>query len=78
MQMNAREAFHLIELRSGQGGHPDYRRVCQRMHDLIADRHPLIAAAMSYVDHDSYDLARLEGERRASAKRAALGVSDPE
>ncbi len=79
-QLNAREAFHLIELRSGQGGHPDYRRVAQEMHRLIRDQagHRLIADAMSYVDHADYDLARLEGERRAAARRAALGISDPD
>jgi thymidylate synthase ThyX len=78
-QLSAREAFHLIELRTGQGGHPGYRRVCQEMHRLIRDvaDHRLIADAMSYVDHSDYDLARLEGERRAAAKRAALGIDDP-
>ncbi len=78
-QLNAREAFHLLELRSGQGGHPDYRRVAQQMHRLIRDEagHRLIADAMTYVDHADYDLARLEGERRAAAKRAALGIADP-
>lgn len=78
-QMNAREAFHLLELRTGAGGHPGYRRVCQEMHRLIGDQagHHLIAEAMSYVDHEDYDLARLEGERRAAAKRAALGIDDP-
>ena len=38
MTMNAREAMHLIELRTGQQGHPTYRRVCQDMHRLIADQ----------------------------------------
>ncbi len=78
--LNAREAFHLIELRTGQGGHPDYRRVCQDMHRLIGEQagHRAIADAMSYVDHNDYDLARLEGERRAAARRAAAGVADPE
>jgi thymidylate synthase ThyX len=78
-QLNAREAFHLLELRTGAGGHPDYRRICQEMHSEIRDRagHTTIADAMSYVDHSSYDLARLEGERRAAAKRAALGITDP-
>ena len=49
MQMNAREAMHVLELRSGQQGHPVYRRVVQQMHRLIADRagHHLIAEAMS-------------------------------
>jgi thymidylate synthase ThyX len=80
MQLNAREAFHLIELRTAPGGHPDYRRVCQEMHSLIRHRagHRAIADAMSFVDYARYDLARLEGERRAAAKRAALGVDEPE
>lgn len=78
-QLSAREAFHLIELRTGPGGHPGYRQVCQQMHNLIRDEagHHLIADAMTYVDHESYDLARLEGERRAAAKRAAMGIEDP-
>ncbi len=77
--LNAREAFHLTELRSGQGGHPDYRRVAQEMHRLIRDEagHRLLADAMRYVDYASYDLARLESERRAAAKRAARGLVDP-
>jgi thymidylate synthase ThyX len=80
LNLNARSAFHMIELRTQQGGHPDYRRVCQEMHRLIRDRagHHLIADAMSHVDYEDYDLARLETERRAAAKRAALGVIEPE
>ena len=38
MEMNAREAMHVIELRSAPQGHPAYRRVCQQMHTLIAER----------------------------------------
>ncbi|MDX2344727.1 MAG: FAD-dependent thymidylate synthase [Acidimicrobiia bacterium] len=78
-QLNAREAFHLLELRTGAGGHPGYRRVCQEMHRLIGDQagHHLIADAMKNVDHQDHDLARLEGERRAAAKRAAAGIADP-
>ncbi|MFQ5555010.1 MAG: FAD-dependent thymidylate synthase [Acidimicrobiia bacterium] len=78
-QLNAREAFHLLELRTVQGGHPDYRRVCQEMHRLIRDEagHHVIADAMRYVDHDNYDLARIETERKAAARRVALGIEDP-
>jgi thymidylate synthase ThyX len=73
MQFNAREAFHMLELRTGQQGHPDYRRVCQLMHQLIRDKagHTALADAMSYVDHGSYDLERLEAERSAEKKREA-------
>ena len=38
MDMNAREAMHVIELRTAPQGHPAYRRVCQQMHTLIAER----------------------------------------
>jgi thymidylate synthase ThyX len=71
MQMNAREALHLIELRSGPQGHPAYRRVAQQMHRAIAEvaGHRGIAAAMSHVDHGTTDLERLEAERRAERKR---------
>lgn len=80
MNLNAREAFHMLELRTQQGGHPDYRRVCQQMHEQIRDvaGHRRIADAMVYVDHADYELARLETERRAAAKRAAQGIADPE
>ena len=73
MQMTAREAMHLIELRSSPQGHPTYRKVAQQMHDLIDKTagHRVIAAAMKYVDYSDVDLERLEAERRADAKRRA-------
>ena len=72
MQMNAREAMHILELRTTPQGHPSYRRVCQEMHRLIADQagHHALAGAMSFVDHQHYDLERLEAERLAEARRA--------
>ena len=74
MQMNAREAMHLIELRSSPQGHPAYRRVAQRMLELIRDHagHRAIAASMSHVDHSSVELERLESERRTESRRRAL------
>jgi thymidylate synthase ThyX len=73
MQMNAREAMHLVELRSTPQGHPTYRRVAQEMHRLIDEVHPAIAASMTFTDHSSVELERLEAERRTEAKRKALG-----
>ena len=79
VRMNAREAFHMLELRTQQGGHPDYRRICQIMHHQIRDiaGHHRIAAAMGFVDHEDYELARIESERKAAARRAAAGVAEP-
>ena len=69
MHVNAREAMHLIELRSTPQGHAVYRRIAQRMHRLIEDVHPAIAGAMSFVDHSNVDLERLAAERRSEARR---------
>jgi thymidylate synthase ThyX len=71
MQMNAREAMHLIELRTTPQGHPAYRLVGQEMHRLIAEAagHHAVAEAMRHVDYSEADLERIEGERRAEAKR---------
>jgi thymidylate synthase ThyX len=73
MQMNAREAMHLIELRTTPQGHPAYRRVAQEMHRLIAEEagHRALAAAMSFADHEVYELERLASERAAEGRRAA-------
>jgi thymidylate synthase ThyX len=71
MQMNAREAMHLIELRSSPQGHPSYRRVAQEMARLVREvaGHELIADAMKYVDFSDTDLERLEAERAAERNR---------
>jgi thymidylate synthase ThyX len=75
MHMNAREAMHVIELRTAPQGHPAYRRVCQRMHRLIAEvaGHHAIAAAMAFVDHSQVELERLQAERAAEKKRQTRG-----
>jgi thymidylate synthase ThyX len=71
LQLNAREAMHLIELRTEPQGHPAYRRVAQQMHELIATTagHHAVAEMMRYVDHSEPELERLDGERRAEARR---------
>ncbi len=71
MDMNAREAMHVIELRTVPQGHPAYRRVCQQMHRLIdtVAGHHAIAAAMRFVDHSQVELERLQEERRLEQKR---------
>jgi thymidylate synthase ThyX len=73
MQMTAREAMHLTELRSQPQGHPTYRRVAQAMHRQISQVHPAIGATFGYMSYEDVDLERLEAERRTEAKRDALG-----
>jgi thymidylate synthase ThyX len=71
MQFNAREAMHLLELRSSPQGHPAYRRVVLEMHRLIAEQagHQAIAAAMSHLTAEAPALERLASERRAHERR---------
>jgi hypothetical protein len=73
--------MHVIELRSAPQGHPAYRRVCQRMHTLIAEQagHQAIADAMIFADHSQVELERLNAERALEAKRlrAESGSATP-
>ena len=72
LDLNAREAMHLIELRSGREGHPTYRAVAQAMHERIASVHPAIAAAMTHVDASTEPrLERIMSEIRTHRKRVA-------
>ena len=70
LDLNAREAMHLIELRSGREGHPTYRAVAQAMHERIAAVHPAVAAAMDHVDTTREPrLERILSEIRTQRKR---------
>jgi hypothetical protein len=53
MQLNARAAMQMLELRSTPQGHPQYRRIVQEMHRQIAEvaGHRAVADAMVHVDH---------------------------
>jgi hypothetical protein len=76
MEMNAREAMHVIELRTTPQGHPAYRRICQAMHRLIEEAgHRAIAEAMTFADHSEVELERLEAERAAERRRRTAGDS---
>ena len=73
MRMNAREAMHVLELRTQPAGHATYREICQQMHQLIRNTagHQHIAHATEFVDHRSAPLGRLDAEKRTEARRDA-------
>jgi len=69
LELDAREALHLVELRSGREGHPSYRAVALQMRDAIASVHPSVAAAMTFVDDSTEPrLERLLSEMRNEAR----------
>lgn len=70
---NAREAFHLHELRTSPQGHPGYRKLVMEMHQKLAEVHPLIANAMKFVNTDENpELTRLAAERYTQFKLQQL------
>ena len=77
MDMNAREAMHIVELRTAPQGHPSYRRICQAMHRAIADvaGHHAIADLMQFADHSEVELERLQSERAIEKKRQMVASS---
>lgn len=70
---NAREAFHLHELRTSPQGHPGYRKLVQEMHDKLCEVHPLLGEAMKFVNKgEDPELARLAAERYTQFKLQQL------
>jgi thymidylate synthase ThyX len=69
--LNAREAMHLIELRSQPQGHESYRRVALEMHRLIREEagHGAIAEMMRFVDRSLPPAGRLAAERRQAERQ---------
>ncbi len=71
--LNARAAFHLLELRTSPQGHPGYRRICQEMHRLLQCVHPRIGRAMRFINRgEDPELTRLAAERATQFKLAQL------
>ena len=66
---NAREAFHLHELRTTPQGHPGYRKLVLAMHEKLSEVHPLICSGMKFVNtEEDPELTRLAAERYTQYK----------
>ncbi len=67
--MNARELFHFIELRTSPQGHSGYRKIAKEMHELVFERHPIIANAMIFTNKgEDAELNRLAAEEYTQYK----------
>lgn len=70
---NAREAFHLHELRTSPQGHPGYRKLVQQMHEQLCLVHPNLGEAMIFVNKgEDPELSRLAAERYTQYKLQQL------
>ena len=77
MKMNLREVFHFTELRSVQQGHPDYRKIAQKMFLKVKEIHPTLAEYIKFIDMNDYDLERLEAEKKLEKKLQEMNKSGP-
>jgi len=70
---NARQAFHMHELRTKPEGHPGYRKIVNEMHRKLCEVHPLIGAAMKFVNKgEDPALTRMAAELATQRKLALL------
>lgn len=70
---NAREAFHIHELRTSPQGHPGYRKLVNEMHQRLSEVHPLLGQAMHFVNSsEDPELARLAAEKYSQFKLSKL------
>ncbi len=50
-------------------GHPGYRKLVKKMHDTVAEVHPILSSAMKFVNKDEDPaLTRLAAERYTQYK----------
>jgi thymidylate synthase ThyX len=71
VQVNLREAYHWIELRSAPQGHPDYRRTSQDMYYAIRAVHPTLVEPMRFVDlTPDVPFGRLRAEMRRASRQS--------
>lgn len=71
--LNAREAFHFIELRTSPQGHPGYRKLTQQMYEKLCEVHPILGEAMRFVNKDEDpELSRLAAERYTQYKLKSI------
>lgn len=72
LNINLREMYHLIELRSGVQGHVDYRRMVLKMLEEAKKVQPELVEGMKYADYREVGLERLEAEKKTDEKLKRL------
>ncbi len=71
--MNFRELVHICELRTSPQGHPNYRRIVQKMYKEVEKVHPELTKYIRYINlEESIGLERRDAEKRIDQKLAEL------
>lgn len=72
LNINLRELYHFVELRSGIQGHVDYRRMVLKMLEEVKKVQPDLVQGMKYADYREVGLERLESEKKIDEKLKRL------
>ncbi len=67
--LNARQMFHFCELRTGMGGHPDYRDLAQKVYLAASKVLPSVTKYMNFMNMEPKQMGRLESEIRIAQKK---------
>lgn len=70
--MNLRALTHMIELRTTKQGHPNYRRICQKMYRLLKGSYPSLANCIDFVNEDEVYWSRADSEAKQREKEEKL------
>ena len=72
IEINLRELYHWIELRTTEQGHPDYRLTSQQMYHALRAVHPQLVEGMRFVNlKPNPPMSRLRAEMRTARKKLA-------
>ncbi|MGE5139689.1 MAG: FAD-dependent thymidylate synthase [Rudaea sp.] len=70
VEMNLRELYHWVELRTSEHGHPDYRITSQQMFQAVQSVHPMLVQGMQFVNlKPNAPMSRLRAEMRSVRRR---------
>ncbi len=71
--LNFRELVHICELRTTPQGHPNYRRIVQKMFRAVEQVQPELTSYISYINlEETVGLERREAEKKIDKKLAQI------
>lgn len=70
--LNLRSLYWLCELRSGQQGHPTYRKTAQDMYSAVKKVQPSLVEYMNFIDMNDYGLGRLQAEMEKEERQKRM------
>lgn len=74
--INLRALQWLCELRSGEAGHPTYRRIAQNMALQVINKHPMLECFFGFVNWSENTTGRLKAAQKTPQEKLAQELAD--